>query len=61
LFAVLTTTYILMAIRWEERDLVMLHGKQYEDYRQAVPKLIPSLLPYLGGDESMAGKQRSAA
>jgi len=61
LFAVLTTTYILMAIRWEERDLLMLHGKQYEEYRQSVPKLIPSLLPYLGGEESTAEKQRSAA
>ncbi len=61
LFAVLTTTYILMAIRWEERDLVMLYGQKYENYRKEVPKLVPSLLPYLGSDESTAGKQRSAA
>ena len=41
-FAVATTTYILMAIRWEERDLVSEHGKTYEDYRQTVPMLIPT-------------------
>ncbi len=61
LFAILTSVYMLMAIRWEERDLLAAHGKRYEDYRKEVPKLVPSLLPYLGGDESPEGKQRSAA
>ena len=46
LFAVMCSAYILMAIRWEERDLVVLHGSHYENYRQQVPKLIPSLVPY---------------
>jgi len=46
LFAVLTSTYILMAIRWEERDLVTVHGSKYRQYQQQVPKLIPSLAPY---------------
>lgn len=46
LFAVMTSAYMLMAIRWEEKDLVMLHGAKYENYRQNVPKLIPSLSPY---------------
>ena len=42
LFAVMTTTYILMAIRWEERDLVVVHGEQYRQYRESVPMLVPS-------------------
>lgn len=46
LFAVMTTAYILMAIGWEERDLVVVHGAKYEEYRNSVPKLVPSLVPY---------------
>ena len=61
LFAALTSVYMLMAIRWEERDLVAVHGARYENYRKEVPKLVPSLLPYLGGDESTAENERSAA
>lgn len=40
LFAVLTSVYILMAIRWEERDLVDAHP-EYEQYRREVPMLVP--------------------
>jgi len=61
LFAVLTTTYILMAIRWEERDLVVVHGAKYQDYQKRVPKLIPSLDPYRAPDQRTARVPISAA
>lgn len=51
LFALAMTTYILVAIRLEERDLLGFH-QAYADYRQRVPMLVPrwpfrnSLLPH---------------
>src|SRR5215216_4937097 len=41
LFSVATTAYILLAIRFEERDLVREHGATYEEYRRSVPMLVP--------------------
>jgi protein-S-isoprenylcysteine O-methyltransferase Ste14 len=41
LFSVATTAYILLAIRFEERDLVREHGRTYEEYRRSVPMLVP--------------------
>ena len=61
LFAALTSTYILTAIRWEERDLVVVHGSKYQEYQKRVPKLIPSLATYRGSDERGVQTQRSAA
>ncbi len=44
-FALGLTAYILIAIRYEERDLVAFHGVRYARYRQRVPMLIPRLKP----------------
>jgi protein-S-isoprenylcysteine O-methyltransferase Ste14 len=44
LFAALTTGYILIGVRLEERDLIAQFGAIYEKYRQRVPMLIPHVL-----------------
>lgn len=40
-FAVITTIYILLAIRWEEQDLLTALGEDYANYRKMVPMIIP--------------------
>jgi protein-S-isoprenylcysteine O-methyltransferase Ste14 len=43
LFAVMTSIYILIAIQFEERDLVDHLGEDYVEYRKRVPMLVPRL------------------
>ena len=40
-FAVMTTAYIVLAIQFEERDLMHSYGDTYRVYRQRVSMLIP--------------------
>ncbi|HEV7684184.1 MAG TPA: NnrU family protein [Pyrinomonadaceae bacterium] len=40
-FAIGTTAYILIAIQFEERDIVDAHGATYEEYRKQVSMILP--------------------
>src|SRR5690606_3730458 len=41
LFAGVLTGYMLIAIQFEEHDLMVHHGPAYAEYRKRVPMLIP--------------------
>jgi protein-S-isoprenylcysteine O-methyltransferase Ste14 len=41
LFAVATTAYILLALQFEEHDLVSVHGERYKAYRRQAGMLLP--------------------
>jgi protein-S-isoprenylcysteine O-methyltransferase Ste14 len=58
LFAVMTTAYILVAIRFEERDLVRAFP-EYAQYRERVPMLIP-FLSRKRKSESLRGRAGSS-
>lgn len=42
-FAAMTTAYILVAIQFEEADLLTAHGDKYRRYQDQVPMIIPAL------------------
>ena len=43
LFAIVWSAYIVIAVRYEEHDLVSLYGSDYVRYRRSVPMLIPRI------------------
>ncbi|ALR13637.1 hypothetical protein BST43_22545 [Mycobacteroides saopaulense] len=46
LFSVATTAYVLIALRFEERDLRAALGEPYREYSARVPMLVPGLRPH---------------
>jgi methanethiol S-methyltransferase len=42
-FALATTAYIVLAIQFEEQDLLAEHGTEYARYRAQVPMLVPGM------------------
>jgi protein-S-isoprenylcysteine O-methyltransferase Ste14 len=40
-FALMTTAYILVAIQFEDRDLVRAYGESYRKYPEQVSMLFP--------------------
>ena len=47
-FALVTTAYVVVAIQFEECDLVTEHGASYERYRHQVPMLVPGRRRHAG-------------
>ncbi len=59
LFAAMSTAYILVAVRLEERDLVAMLGDQYRAYRKRVPMLVPWRVSWASPPRVDMGPDRS--
>ena len=45
LFAAMTTSYVLVALQLEERNLIDVFGDKYRNYKKSVPMVIPFTKP----------------
>lgn len=60
LFAAGMTAYMLVAVVFEERDLISYFGRQYEDYRRRVPAFVPRFLTDAFGLRSVTCDRKTA-
>jgi protein-S-isoprenylcysteine O-methyltransferase Ste14 len=60
-FAVATSVYILLAIQFEEHDMVREFGETYEDYKRRVPMLVPFTAPRLRSGQASRLRSGPAA
>jgi protein-S-isoprenylcysteine O-methyltransferase Ste14 len=58
-FALVTTSYIFVAVRFEERDLMNMHP-EYAEYRKQVPMMIPKLPRPLATVQAIEAPERRA-
>ena len=57
-FTTATTAYIVVAIQFEERDMVRFYGDTYRRYRQQIPMIIP--LPFSKNSEAGLSAEEKA-
>jgi methanethiol S-methyltransferase len=60
LFAFVMSSYIFIAVQFEERDLQKFYGQQYAAYRQRVPMLIPRPGAVVRHEDELAPQEASA-